>query len=153
MRRILLSAAVGLGVALPIGGAVLAAAPMAASAAGVSTVKCGTLTGSATGTVTISHCSPTNAKFVSASAPAASLAGGSGTITWSPSGKTTTFTDTFSQATTNRCASSGGTEYDAHGKVTGGTATYTKVGDKVKAAVCLDSSGNLSLVPGTKAGL
>jgi hypothetical protein len=126
---------------------------MAASAAGVSTVKCGTLTGTATGTVTISHCSPTNSKYVSASAPTASLASGSGTITWSPSGKTTTFTDTFSQATTNRCASSGGTEYDAKGKVTGGTAAYTKVGDKVKAAVCLDSSGNLSLVPGTKAGL
>jgi hypothetical protein len=151
MRRILLSAAVGLGVALPVGGVVLAAAPMAASAA-VSTVKCGTLTGTATGTVTISHCSPTNAKYVSASAPTAGLAGGSGTITWSPSGKTTNITDSFSQATTNRCAS-GSTEYDAKGKVTGGTARYTKTGDKVKVDVCLDGSGNVSLVPGTKAAL
>jgi len=150
MRRILLTAAMGLGAAVPIGAAVVAAAPQVASAAG-SSVQCSKLTGTATGSVTISKCAPANKQYKSATAPTASLAGGGGTITWAPSGNTSTITVTFKQATKNRCGS--GTEYDAKGKVTGGTANYTKTGDKVKVDVCLSSSGNVTLVPGTKAAL
>jgi hypothetical protein len=151
MRRILLTAAIGLGAAVPIGAAVATVAPQVASAAS-SSVSCSKLTGTATTSVTISKCSPKNKQYVSASAPTASLASGGGTITWSPSTKTSTISVTFKQAKKNRCTK-GATEYDAKGKVTGGTASYTKTGDKVVVDVCVASSGAVTLVPGTKAAL
>jgi len=46
------------------------------------------------------------------------------------------------------CAA-GSTEEDISGNVTGGTSTYTAVGDVVSAQICVSSSGKLSLVKGT----
>ena len=80
------------------------------------------------------------------------LASGGGTVTWSPSSKTSTISVSFKQANKNRCTK-GATEYDSKGTVTGGTANYTKTGDKVKVDVCVTSGGKVSLVPGTKAAL
>lgn len=151
MRRILFAAAMGLGAAVPIGAGVIAAGPGLASAAG-SSVKCSALTGTITGNVTVSSCTPANKKYTSASAPTTALAGGGGTVTWTPSNKTTTITVTFKQAGT--ACPAGTSEYEAKGKVTGSTASYTKTGDKVKVDVCVDTTtGAITLAPGSKVAL
>jgi hypothetical protein len=151
MRRILLSALMGLGVAVPVGATVLAGAPGAAFAAG-SGVKCSALTGTITGNVTVSSCTPANKKYASASAATSTLASGGGTVTWTPSGKTTVIAVTFKQAGT--ACPAGTSEYEAKGSVTGGTAKYTKTGDKVKVDVCVNTTtGAITLAPGTKVAL
>ena len=50
----------------------------------------------------------------------------------------------------DKCAS-GSAEEKAVGKITGGTATYTKKGETFTAFVCVSKTGALSLAPKTKA--
>jgi hypothetical protein len=143
MRRLLL--AVFSFAALVIPAAVFAAV----TPAGATTTPptCGKLTGTVSGTMTVSACSPINANYKSASDKTLNFAGGKGTLTWSPSKKTTTVSITFKKSGTSCPA--GSSEYVANGTVTGGTATYTAKGQIVSAKVCLSSTGSLSLVPKT----
>lgn len=145
MRRLFLAMTATLALAVP---ASLVAIGSTAPAGAASSVSCKKLTGSATGTFTISKCSPKSKTNKTASGTSANLATGGGTITWSPSNGTTTVTVTFNQATTNGCKK-GSTEYDVQGSVTGGNSTYTKVGDAVSGRACLSGSGALSLVKKT----
>jgi hypothetical protein len=80
------------------------------------------------------------------------LAGGGGTITWSPSGGTTELSVSFNPAATNKCTK-GNTEYIVSGTVSGGTSTYTAAGQTVLADACVSGSGKLSLLKHTKMDL
>ena len=112
--------------------------------------SCAKLTGTASTTVTISVCSPKVATYASATGTSAALLNG-GTLTWSTSKKTTVIAKpTVTSVTPNTCAS-GSSEIKAVGKITGGTATYTKAGTTFTAYVCVTSAGALSLAPGKKA--
>ncbi|HXQ61242.1 MAG TPA: IPT/TIG domain-containing protein [Acidimicrobiales bacterium] len=108
-----------------------------------SSVQCAKLTGSATGTMTISKCTPKVAGNKSATATAFGS-----TVTWKSSGQTTDESNGMSSPGQGACAA-GSTEEDISGNVTGGTSTYTAVGDVVSAQICVSSSGKLSLVKGT----
>jgi hypothetical protein len=121
---------------------------MTGAAFAVTHATCKKLTGTATSTFTISSCSPVNASYKSATAKSTALATGKGTLTWSPSKKTTAISATITSKGKGGCAV-GSNEYDVSGTVTGGTATYTKKGDSVKGRACLSPTGALSLVPGT----
>ena len=112
--------------------------------------SCSKLTGNASTTATISGCVPKQATYASAHAKASALLNG-GTLTWSTSKKTTVIAKPkITNVTPNKCAA-GSSEVKAVGKVTGGTATYTKKGETFTAFVCVSSTGALSLAPGTKA--
>ena len=110
----------------------------------VSSVQCAKLGGSAAGPVTISKCTPKSSANKSAVSP--TLAG---TFTWSGSALTTV--DSLNGLTSpgQGGCKAGSTEYDISGIVTGGTSTYTTVGDTIAARLCRNSSGTLSLVKGT----
>jgi hypothetical protein len=118
----------------------------------ISHVTCKKLTGTVSTKITVSLCSPLSATNKTASAPTSSLASGGGTLKWAPSGKTTIFKGTVTNPTPGACPA-GSTEHDLLGKVTGGTSTYTRVGDVVKGRACLSATGSLSLVPGTSLSL
>ena len=143
MRRFILAAAAVASLGIPA-----SVVGLATSAGAATAPSCGKLTGTVTTNITVSSCTPVNAKYKSATAPTSSLASGKGTIKWSPSGKTTTISTTFSQAGSS--CPVGSTEYQAKGTVTGGTATYTAKGQAVSGDVCLSATGSLSLVPGTR---
>ena len=67
------------------------------------------------------------------------------TPTWSTSKKTTVIAKlTITSVTPNKCAS-GSSEDKAVGKVTGGTANYTRKGETSTAFVCVSSTGVISL--------
>jgi hypothetical protein len=111
---------------------------------------CGKLSGSISGTITITKCTPTSASYKTAKGPASALTT-SGTFKWASSGKTTIVSDTLSSPGQGSCAA-GSIERDIAGSVTGGSAKkYTKVGYVVSVRMCQNGSGKLSLVPGTKA--
>ncbi len=152
MRRIVLSAVIGLGFAVPTTAALVGTQSQSAFAAS-SSVSCKKLTGTVTGNITISKCKPKNSQYVSATGATSSLETG-GPVTWSPSKQTTSSSTTVSSPGQGACAA-GSTEEDATGTVTAQSKhnKYTKVGDVVSLRVCVDGSGNISLVPNTKAEL
>ncbi len=158
MRRILLSAVIGLGVAVPASVAAIGASAPSSFAAG-SSVVCKALSGTATTSVTLSKCTPKNALYKSASNTVSNLSAG-GPLIWSPSNKTTYSNSTFSSPGQGACAA-GGMEEDATGQVvkigSDGKKTtakaYTKIGDIESLRLCVAADGTLSLVPGTKADL
>ncbi len=117
----------------------------------VYTITCGKLSGSVTTgynfAITLSKCSPASKGNRSASG---SALGGGYTFTWSTSGQTTIDSLSLAPAPAGACAK-GGSEFDITGTVTGGTSTYTQVGDPVSVRVCLSKSGKVSLVSGTTA--
>lgn len=111
----------------------------------IALVQCAKLSGTLTGAISISKCTPASASIKSASS--ASLA--KGTLTWSASGQTTV-------ANLNPLVSRGqggcskkSTEQDLYGSVTGGTSTYTAPGAPIAARICVATSGKVSLVKGT----
>ena len=113
--------------------------------------SCAKLTGTVTGTVTMSTCVPKQATYASASAKSSSLLNG-GTLTWKTSKKTTVIAKpTLTSVTPVTCTVAGSAEETATGAITGGTATYTKKGTTFTATVCISPAGALSLAPGTKA--
>jgi hypothetical protein len=138
-----------------LGSATLVAAPMIMSPAGatVTGIKCGKLTGNAATTATASKCTG-NTGGASQPISSSTLASGSGTITW-VNGKTTGIKFTTSSnesdpSETQTCPATS-SEIEIKGKVTSDTTGSTAVGAGFKAEVCLDSAGNISLEPGTKA--
>jgi hypothetical protein len=135
---------VGAALAMVIGASLSLVAMSGAYATGVA---CKKVSGTATGTFTISSCLPLNSKYLTAGAKTSSLATGSGTITWKPSLKTTIIKTTFTPKGHGGCGT--GNEFDIAGSVKGGTATYTHIGDIIKARICDSTAGSLSLVPGT----
>ena len=120
---------------------------LSGTAGAATTPSCGTLTGTAATTVTISKCTPVKAGYTSASGKSSSLENG-GTLTWSSSKKTTTIAKPKLTKVTNKCGS-GYTEEKATGKITGGSSTYTKKGETFTAYVCVGAK--LKLAPGTRA--
>jgi hypothetical protein len=81
--------------------------------------------------------------------PATALAQG-GKIVWK-NGKSTTVKLTVTQNPDASACAPGDSRYDAKGKTTADTTGSAIVGGKVKASVCVTSTGAISLVPGTKA--
>ena len=158
MRRILLSAVIGLGVAVPASVAAIGVSAPSSFAAS-SSVVCKALTGTSTTSITISKCTPKNALYKTAGNTVANLSNG-GPLIWSPSNKTTYSNSTFSSPGQGACAA-GGMEEDATGQVVkigadGKKTTakaYTKIGDIESLRLCVAADGTLSLVPGTKADL
>jgi len=110
-------------------------------------VTCAHVTGTTGGTMKLSACSPASATNRTAS----TVALGS-TLTWSKSGQTTVESQSSSSPGQGACPLHS-TELDISGSVTGGTSTYTVVGDVVSASLCVSRTGHLSLVPGTTYGL
>jgi hypothetical protein len=150
MRRFAVGASVVSALAVA---ATLALGAMTGAAFAVSHVTCKKLTGTVAGSFTVTTCSPFNAAYKSASAKTTSLASGSGTLKWAPSGKTTMIHSSFTNRGQGGCAL-GSQEYDVAGSVVkGGTATYTPVGDVVKGRACLSGTGSITLVPGTSLSL
>ncbi len=119
-----------------------------ASATSASSVSCKSLSGNIATTIKVANCSPASTTYKTGSAKASAVTSG-GSIKWAPSGKTTIISKPTVVSKGQGGCSAGQTEYDATAKVTGGTATYTKKGDAVKGRVCVDASGNLSLVKNT----
>jgi len=109
-----------------------------------SSVQCAKLKGSATGTMTISKCTPK----VAGNKNATSTAFGS-TVTWKTSRQTTVESLNALTSPGQGACAAGSTEEDVSGSVSGGTSSYTAVGDTVSAQICVSSSGKLSLVKGT----
>jgi hypothetical protein len=120
---------------------------LSGTAGATTTASCSKLAGTAATTVTISTCTPKEATYASASGKSSSLENG-GTLTWSTSKKTTIIAKPTLTKQTNKCGT-GYTEEKATGKITGGTATYTKKGETFTAYVCIGKE--LKLAPGTKA--
>ena len=148
-HRLLTVAATAIALSIPASVAVVGGATPAFAA---SSISCTGLKGTATGTVTLSKCTPKSKTNKSASGAAASLVSG-GTITWTPSNQTTVTKLTVTSPGQGGCKK-GSTEEDAKGTVTGGTSTYTHSGDTVSIRACYASkTGKLSLVKGSTATL
>ncbi len=149
MRRIFLAAAAVGALSIP---ATVAVVGNAAPAFASSSLTCSKLVGTATGTVTISKCTPLSKAdkklYKAATGSSATLASG-GAITWSSSGNTTVLNKPAVSSPGQGGCKKGSTEEDATGAVTGGTATVTHAGDVVSGRVCLSSTGALTLVKGT----
>jgi hypothetical protein len=150
MRRILAVAIIASAISVPATVATLGMASGQAFA--TSSVSCTGLKGTATGTITISKCSPSGGKgYKTASGASASLATG-GNITWKSSGATTTIGDTSVSSPGQGSCAKKDTQYDYTGTVTAASTSGTgipKVGDSVSGDVCLTSSGKITLVKGT----
>ena len=150
MRRFPVAVALVAALAVP-SAAVVGLSGTAGAGNAVLGTSCAKLSGTITGTVTISTCSPKLATYASASAKSSSLATG-GTLKWKTSGKTTIIAKpTLTTVATPNCTVAGSSEEKAVGAITGGTATYTKKGTTFRASVCISPSGALSLAKGTKA--
>ena len=144
MRRLFLVAVSVATVSVPVSFVAVGLASPAGAATGVA---CKKLSGSFSGNFTVSKCTPKSKQNTKATGLTSALAGGSGSITWSPSGGTTTLSVTFSPSGTS--CKKGSTEYVISGSVSGGTSTYTSSGDAVSAEVCVTSSEKFSLVKHT----
>jgi hypothetical protein len=128
--------------AVPALGLSLAFATPAFAAA----TTCTGLSGPSTGPVVVTGCNdPHNTggggTFAGLSSPV--------TINWT-SGGDNTFTFTYKIVTKKVKCPAGDTEVTITGKITGHSGVGSSVKGKVKATICLDSSGNLSLLHGTK---
>jgi hypothetical protein len=146
MRRLVVVVALASAFAIP---SVVLLTVASGTASAQTAPSCKKLTGTISGNFTISKCTPKNKQDKTATGSSLALAGGSGSVTWSPSNGTTDVTVTFSQASSNTGCKSGATKYDISGSVTGGTSTYTASGQSVSAEACDSSTGSLSLAKGT----
>jgi hypothetical protein len=152
MRRLLLASVVSMGLIIPAVVSVGIASPAWAS----SGVSCGKVKGTLSGSFVVSKCSPTSKTLKKAdkqaSAPTSSLTNESGgTLTWSNSGQTTSVDITHTTVITPGACPKG-LEADSTGTVTGGTSTYTQIGDTVSVHLCV-KKGKISLVKGTRMSL
>ena len=144
MRRLFLVAVSVATISVPVS---FVAVGLASPAGAASGVACKKLSGTISGNFTVSKCTPKNKKNTKATGATASLAGGSGSITWSPSHGTTSISVSFTQSGTS--CPKGSSEYVISGSVSGGTSTYTASGDAVSANVCVTGGGKFSLVKHT----
>lgn len=151
MRRLLLA---GVVLAFPLAGLTVGlAGPASASVVNAKQpgVTCTKIKANITGTTAkLKSCSDLPNTGGSGKTTIAALATGSGTITWKGTGTTTLDNGTFTQVTST-CPNSE-TEYEITLDVTGGTGKAAKsipAGWTMQAFVCIDSSGNVTLLPGT----
>jgi hypothetical protein len=115
-------------------------------------VKCKVLSGSLTGTDTISKCGDKKNTGGAGTFPNSAILSGSGTITWTGTGTTTVGSVTLTSITSGTCPT-GDTEDEVTGDITGGTGAAAKsilTGWTITAYACVSSAGTLSLAPGTK---
>jgi len=149
MRRLILVLVAVASMSIMTSLATVALAPMAGAASGTT---CAKVKGNATGNITISKCTFVSGKDKtnkSLSGATTSLAAG-GTLTWSPSGQTTTIGPPSFTAVGQGGCKANNTEYDASGTVIGGSSTHTQNGDTFSARVCVNNKNNkISLVKGT----
>jgi len=146
-------AAVGIGV---IGAALVVPGSAFAKGPGPKPVKvaCTSLAGNTSSTADLSSCAPMTTTGGSGSFPgnvfATHATSGDATVTWTATGSTSFhYTTSIPQSRGNKCGK-GNTEAILHGSVTGNTpSTFTGVKGAVHAKVCIDSSGNLSLLKGS----
>jgi hypothetical protein len=111
----------------------------------VAQVQCTKVSGTTSGTMVLSRCTPPSTTDKTASS--VGIAGG--TFTWAKSQRTTVANlDPITSPGRGAC-SLGSTEEDITGTVAGGTSTYTVVGSPISASICVSSLGKLSLVKGT----
>jgi hypothetical protein len=148
MRRFAIAMGVAATLAIPLTGLAVGSASAAPAKPTVKAPSCAKLTGTISSTVTYSKCTPKNKKDKSAGGSVASLET-TGTITWSPSGQTTTASFNFASGS-GKCPKKD-TQEDVTGTVTGGTSTYTATGQAIAQTVCVSSAGKLSLAKGTVA--
>jgi hypothetical protein len=142
MRRFMIVAATALALSVPTSVAVVATSTPAFAA---STVRCTQLSGTLSGNVTLSGCTPHSKSSRSVTGAASSLLYG-GTVTWRPSGRQTTVRLIVKSPGQGSCRK-GSTEEDATGSVTGGSSTYARKGSPVSIRACFArQGGTLSLV-------
>ena len=153
MRRLLAVATTVAALAVPASVATVGILPVgtAGAASGISCSKV-KLTGAlATGTITISKCTPSAGKtYKSASAGSATLEAG-GKLVWSSSGATTTVKITATSPGQGPCKKNF-VEFDANGSVTGASTTgvgIPAVGDTIHAVTCIDIAKNKLKLVGT----
>ena len=116
------------------------------------TVTCTKVSGSSTGTIVVSKCSPKAKTNKSGSFTGTSWApGGSGTLLWRTSAQSSMFAlADFGQLGQGACKVKS-TEEILSGTVTGGTSTYTRTGDPFAFHICVTKHHKVSLVKGTTA--
>ena len=107
-------------------------------------IVCAKLTGTVGGSITVSTCAPLNAGDTRATLDP------TGTFfIWSKSAQTTTVSLGTPTSPGQGSCPRGHIEYDYFGSVTGGTSTYTTIGDAIFGTTCASRSGKLVLVKGT----
>jgi hypothetical protein len=155
MRRLILAGTVAVALSVP---ATVATVVVSGPAWAVG-VSCKNLTGYAVGAhkFKIQKCTPANAeKTLSGRGTNLTTVGGPTTDSWKWNGGKTTVVS-LSVALTAGVCGAGYTGYTDTGTVTGGTSTYTTLGDPVSLVVCAKSAnpykGNLHLAAGTMATL
>ena len=112
-------------------------------------VLCTKASGTSSGLLKFTTCAPTSKTNKTASATGSLLSGG-GTLSWGAKGGTTIVSVTSTQVGQGTCKIHS-TEVVATGVVTGGTSSYTAVGDPVLLSVCETATGKVSLAPGARA--
>jgi hypothetical protein len=140
MRRLLIVAATAVTLAIPSATLMGLSGSAGAANSHASSVTCTKLTGTETGNVTVSGCTPASAKNTSASAKSVSLALG-GYLKWASSGQTTKVSKPHLVTTGKACPSGTSEEVATGTVVAGGTSTYTKTGDAFSASVCITKAG------------
>jgi hypothetical protein len=138
MRRVLLAAAA---LSIPISG--LAVGLSISPAWAAVKITCTTVTGTETGTTTLSNC--TGGVTGGSSLPLSStvLATG-GTITWTSGSTTTVAAPVLKSTSAKKCPVSGSSADKFTAKVTGDTGDGLKVPGKATGAVCLAPSGAIT---------
>jgi len=155
MRRAMLLAAA---MTIPVSGALLLGTGQAFAEGPNGKITCTTISGTTTGTITVSGCTDSGSATASSStnpAPTASLATG-GTITFTNSVTVTFSAPTLGSASPKKCpgySKTGGSNNPSaetfDGNVTGNTAGL-KPGGTFKGAVCISSTGTISALKPTK---
>ncbi len=148
MRRILLAVAA---LTIPASAVTMAMSSPAWAGGGTS---CSSLSGNVSGgSGSLGGCTDTANTGGSGTFPIAAFTSGSGTITWATGGTTnvsvTAKAVTKDEKDPHGTCAAGDTEFAVKGKITGSTGLGSSVKGKIKGEVCLDSSGNLSVEPGT----
>jgi hypothetical protein len=111
--------------------------------AGGVTISCTTITGNASSTIVASNCTGGNTGGSSQPINGTALATG-GTITWVSGSTTTIAAPKLKSTSAKKCPVAGSTADKVSGKVTGDTGDGIKIPGKVKGAVCIDPSGNVT---------
>ncbi len=146
MRRVILAVAALAMMAVPVG---ITAVSLAPTANAGSSITCAKLSGTITGTITIKKCSPKNNSYKSLSGTATQLASG-GKLTWAPGGQTTIVSEPSVSSPGQGACKPNNTEYISTGTVTGGTSTYTHVGDTFHSTDCVSNKNSkIALLKGT----
>jgi hypothetical protein len=135
---VLIGAATAGGLTLTMAGSASASGPQ---------IKCSTVKGNLSSTVKLSHCNGNTGGASMALMPDNYLSG-PGVITWVNGEATTVSLTSISNGAQGTCPA-GTTEYNVAGTVTADTTGSAPVGGKLKASVCLHSTGAITIRPGT----